>query len=179
VAKQTGLHLKSKNMLKGFGGSQFAKYNPKAARPVVKNTPIHVVMRSSYATGSRSMLHHSKKIQNVVFHRAKKIGIKIYQYANVGNHLHFICSLPQTSLWGAFIKSISGLIARIVMQAERGQAKNIKFWDARPWTRITLWGSAYTKLRKYLRINQLQAIGFARNTAEIMVRHGLEAVRVC
>ena len=64
-------------------------------------------------------------------------------------------------LFAGFLRAISGIIARTVLGAQRGEPKGKKFWDARPFTRIVAWGKAYTAACRYLIKNQLEAVGFA------------------
>lgn len=181
--KQLGFRWNKKSKstpkeLRGFGGEQFKNYNPDHARPIVAKMPIHIVLRSSLATGAMSMKRFERKIQNIIYSKAKQNGIKIYHYANVGNHLHIVCVLANKRKWQAFIVPVTALIARIASGAKKGQKLTKKFWDARPWTRITKWGRPYDALKRYLRINQLQALGFIRETAETIVRENLEAIKI-
>lgn len=60
----------------------------------------------------------------------------------------------------AFIRTISGLIARATLGTERGKAKGLKFWDALPFSRILECGKDYRQACAYLRRNVLEARGF-------------------
>ena len=55
---------------------------------------------------------------------------------------------------------MSGLIARVILKAEKGHKSSQTFWDARPFTRVAAWGKAYDQLKSYLRLNTLEALGF-------------------
>lgn len=145
-----------------FGGCQFKKYNPKKPRPISIKKPMHLVLRSEIARGPYSFLNpfKAKKIREIVNTQGTLFGVKIYRQANSGNHLHLLILPRSTRAYKGFVRSISGLIARITLGVERGKAKGIKFWDARPYSRIVTWGREYTIVKNYLLQNILEAIGF-------------------
>ena len=166
--KQLKLGLKNQKL--EFGGGKFKTYNPNVARPIAARTPIHVVMRSPMARGHLSLLFFDKEIREILNKHSMKLGIRVYDLANAGNHLHFICYLRRVSSWKIFIRTVTGLIARLVLGAERGRAVGAKFWEGRPWTRLLLWGKAYRAARSYLSLNKIEALGFTRSTARILVQ---------
>lgn len=143
---------------KFFGGS-LLKSNPKTKRPISTAQAIHLVLKSQYAVGKYSMLHsyNAKKIESVILSQAKYWGIKIYHYVNVGNHLHLVIKLNNRRSFNPFIRTITGLIARHVLNAERGASKDVQFWIARPFTRIINWGRDYLNINKYMKKNKGQA----------------------
>ena len=74
-------------------------------------------------------------------HRIGKLnGVKVYRYANSGNHLHLIVSPRSRQAFRAYLQAISGIIARMTLNVERGKPLGIQFWDARPFTKIVEWG---------------------------------------
>ncbi|MBL7714155.1 MAG: transposase [Bdellovibrionales bacterium] len=161
MAKQLLFPEFEKLKTKDFGGS-LLKGNPRDARPISLKRPMHLVLRSSMAKGSLSFLvaKRSRIIRDLVHRSAKSQGVKIYRFANSGNHLHLIV-LPQSrTAFLRFIRSVSGLIARVTLGAQRGNAKGLQFWDARPFTRILEWGKDYRRACAYLKQNILEALGF-------------------
>lgn len=58
------------------------------------------------------------------------------------------------------MRALSGVIARMVLGAERGHAKGLKFWDARPFSRIIEWERDFKSLGFYILQNTLEATGF-------------------
>lgn len=147
--------------IKDFGGS-LIKGNPREQRPISMKRPLHLVMRSSLAKGERSFLNprRSRIIRELVHRSAKEHGVKVYRYANSGNHLHFILLPVSRTAFMRFIRSISGVIARMTLGVQRGKALGLKFWDARPFTRILEWGRDYRRACDYLKQNILEALGF-------------------
>src|SRR4051812_18029019 len=126
MARPKQLKLGLKTVRPDFGGARFKNYNPKASRPLAVRTPIHVVMRSPMARNHLSLLFFDKEIRKILKKHSEKNGVKIYDFANSGNHLHFVCVLHQIHGWKAFIRSVSGLIARLVLGAQRGSAVGAK-----------------------------------------------------
>jgi len=173
VARSRQLKLGLKKQKLEFGGKEFKNYNPNSSRPLAVKTPIHVVMRAPMARAHLSMLFYDKEIRKIIKKQSEKSGVKIHDFANSGNHLHFVCTLTRIDGWKAFIRAVSGLIARTVLGAERGKAIGAKFWEARPWTRILAWGRAYKIVRNYIGINKTEAFGFSRKAAKIMDKLGL------
>lgn len=91
---------------------------------------------------------------------AKKYGIKIYEFANVGNHVHLLIKLSHRFTFSPFMRALSGTIALKVTGANKLKGLKKKFWDYRPWTRIVEWKKAYTIAKDYVIQNHLEAIGF-------------------
>jgi REP element-mobilizing transposase RayT len=144
-----------------FGGSS-VKGNPREQRPIAIKRPMHLVLKSSLASGKNSFLKPRLRgrIQDVLQKAAQSKGVKIYRFANSGNHLHLIVLPKSRVAFLAFIRTISGLIARITLGVERGKALGMKFWDARPYSRILEWGRDYRRSCDYLLKNELEALGF-------------------
>lgn len=159
-AKQLGFEILEDNNVRYFGGAYLNKGNPKKKRPIsIKNTS-HLVMRSLLAVGPLSLLRHDKKIREIIEGQAKLSGVKVYRLANGGNHLHMIV-LPRSRVaFNGFIRAVTGLIARTVLKAERGDPKGVQFWERRPFTRIVEWGQDYKNTCAYLLQNTLEALGF-------------------
>ena len=163
MAKQLLFPEFEKLKQKDFGGSLISG-NPREPRPISTKRPMHLVMRSSHARGQNSFLSpkRSKLIRELIYRSGKHQGVKIYRYANSGNHLHLIVLPSSRKAFQRFIRVISGLIARITLGVERGHARGIKFWDARPFTRILEWGRDFNTSCRYLLQNTLEALGFMK-----------------
>jgi REP element-mobilizing transposase RayT len=148
---------------KSFGGvlspvsGKEWKSNPKTARPVAVKQAMHLVLRSSLARNERSLLLHDRTIQRVLQRLAKRFGIRLYDIANSGNHLHLILRLPQRQALTPFLKAATGLIARIVLRVERGHA-----WTDRPAHRR---GSAQRQ-NKSSRSKGTEALASQKNSAK-------------
>jgi REP element-mobilizing transposase RayT len=84
-------------------------------------------MRSSHATGSKSFLcsERALKIQSIIKKQESRFGVKVYEYANSGNHLHLVVRPRSRKAFQGFLRSITGLIARTTMNTERGLNKTL------------------------------------------------------
>lgn len=158
-AKKIGFEILEDKAVKVFGGA-YLKGNPKVKRPVSIKRSMHLVIRSTVAVGSKSFLKFDSPIQKIIRAQGLHFGVKVYRIANGGNHLHMIL-LPRSRVaFNGFIRSITGIIARVVLKAERGEAKGIQFWEKRPFTRVVEWGREFKSVSNYLLRNTLEALGF-------------------
>jgi len=164
---------------KTFGGS-LLKHNPREKRTLSFRRPIHLVMRSKYAKNQWSFLHknNKSKIDFQVMKQAKANGIRVYDYVNVGNHLHMNLLIPSRLSYQRFVRSLSGIIPRLVMGIERGGARPTDsmayerkaplatFWEGRPFTRILSWGREFRALQSYFQLNHWESLGQSRIQAK-------------
>jgi REP element-mobilizing transposase RayT len=146
-----------------FGGRYLKTYNPKSERPMDSKKALHLVLKSSLAVGEKSFNNdkYKTKIWDIICDHAEKLDVKIYRYANGGNHLHLLLRAKNRADYVAFIRIITGLIARLVGKSEKGQPLKKKFWDARPFSRIVSFAKQeFTAIKSYLLRNTLEAIGW-------------------
>ncbi|MEO5666685.1 MAG: hypothetical protein ABIR96_01365 [Bdellovibrionota bacterium] len=109
-----------------FGGSLLKSSHAKTSRPLSSKQALHVVLRSDWAKGTRSMLGHERVIKNTFIQIGRKHGVKVYKVANAGNHLHLLVRFTKRRGLQNFLRGSCGLIARKMLGAERGRAKK---WD--------------------------------------------------
>ncbi len=164
-----------------FGGSLLKKSNAKTERVLDSKKPIHLVVRSTQATGRKSFLYFGQKVESVIQRHAKSKGIRIYEMANGGNHIHIIMRIPkQRRLYSAFIRGFTGELARLMTGAKKGkkggtggptEIATLRFWDHKPFTRILSgWGKDFLKLKNYLRVNNCETIlGMSRFSSKKML----------
>lgn len=137
-----------------FGGAAL-KGNPKGARPLDSKMPIHLTLRAT-----KSVLRtpkHFGVVGKIVTDVTKKHGVKIYKFANVGNHIHMAIKIPRVKRWAAFIRELTGRLG-LALRAAMGGAK---LWLYRPHTRIVRgWKKAFGIVKAYVELNQWEAEGF-------------------
>jgi len=165
-----------------FGASLLKGSHPKKARPFRARLPLHIVLRSSSATGARSLLGFDSEIEVLLAEQAQRHHVKIYGAANAGNHLHLVVQAPSKQHLAAFLKAISGRIAQIVEGKSKEQNREAfqkPFWDARPFSRLLSWGKDFRNVCRYIGINATEsAAGLSRyGTRQIFeeIREGLRA----
>jgi REP element-mobilizing transposase RayT len=110
------------------------------------------------AIGKRSFLEpaRAQRIEKMVHRLGKLQGVKVYRFANSGNHLHLLVLPRSRKAFHDFVRSVAGVAARLSLGKERGKAalkikkKSLEknsdhstFWDARPFTRIVEWGREF------------------------------------
>jgi len=158
------------NLKKGpnFHGGEHALGKRKSSRPIDPKQALHVVLRSSIARGQNSMLHprNERHIHDFTHKLAKKWGVRIYRYANVGNHIHLLVRVRSRELWKRFLRELAGGIPMIVTGAKKGVAlkKNETergFWDHLAFTRIISFGRDFENMGRYLIKNIFEANGYA------------------
>lgn len=147
-----------KSAPKHFGGEHLIGKR-KSARPIALKSPMHVVMRSQLARGQWSMLHprHAKHVRAITETLARKHGIRLDQFANVGNHLHLLVRARQRRPFQRFLRELAGALAMMITGARKGVEQ--KFWDARAFTRIVEWGRDLRNLEIYFIKNMFEAAG--------------------
>src|SRR6478736_4428685 len=98
------------NLASQSHGGELARGKRKSLRPLDPKQALHVVLRSSMARGEHSMLHpkYRNHIQSFTSKLAKRWGIRLYRYANVGNHIHLLVKVPSRAIWRRFLKELSG-----------------------------------------------------------------------
>lgn len=160
-----------------FGGSLLKNSHAKVPRPLSSKQALHIVLRSDFAQQARSMLKHERVIQNTLLKLGRRHGVKVYRVSNAGNHLHLLVRFTKRRELQNFLRGSTGLIARKVMQTERGPARlasksqrgigsadspsnKKRFWSQRPFTRIVSWGRDFDGTLNYLKLNSLEAFGF-------------------
>ena len=162
-----------------FHGSNLRRGKRKIARPLDPKRTIHLVLKSSQARGEQSFLQtrYTKRIQLLVEQTARCYGIKIYQYANVGNHLHLLIKTQTRLAFQNFLRIIAGKIAILVTRAKKGQKKG-KFWDKLAFTRVVNWGKDFSNLTKYFIKNQIESFGYETPFAEALVKQGILILKI-
>jgi REP element-mobilizing transposase RayT len=154
-------------------GGDLAKGKRKTFRPIDPKQALHVVLSSSKAQGELSMLHpkHCNHIENFVQKTAKRWGVRIYRFANVGNHLHLLIRVRSRETWKSFSRELSGGIAQIVTGSKKGMALERTqggempesarrgFWDHLVFTRIVSFGRDFKGVASYLIKNLFEASG--------------------
>jgi REP element-mobilizing transposase RayT len=150
---------------KDHGGSLRPRRR-KTARAIDPKQLLHTVLKSSRARGEWSMLsrRHRPHVDQAVARIARHHGVRLYRYANVGNHLHLLLKTPSRLAFQRFLKEAAGTVALIVTGAKKGAAlpKNESlrgFWDSLAYSRIVSWGREFRSVQQYFIKNLLEAAG--------------------
>ena len=182
MTKHQQLSLFKKD-LRFFGGKTLHGKRKKA-RILSTKESIHIVLRSSWASGNHSflLLKNKKEIERLIEHTARKYFIKVYRKAIVSNHFHLIIKISSRGNYRTFIRVLSSQIASHMMNLQsfknfqkllvkenpgdppsgstEPQGKGQAFWQFRPFTRLLYWGRDFRGCCGYLLKNHLEALGF-------------------
>jgi REP element-mobilizing transposase RayT len=152
-------------MLASHGG-ELGKGKRKIKRPLDPKQALHVVLRSSSARGRWSMLHpqNCDHVHDFTEKLAQRWGVRLYRYANVGNHIHLLIKVPSRAVWQRFLRELTGGIAIIVTAAKKGAALTHNktgrgFWDHLAFTRIVHFGRDFAGVSGYVIKNLFEAAG--------------------
>lgn len=114
-------------------------------------------MRSSRARGSRNLLRHKWTVHRILQNTSKRHGIRVYRFANVGNHLHLLIQAKNREALRAFLREFSGVVAATITGATKGRPE--KFWDGLAWSKIVNWGRQFQNTMSYVLLNVLESAG--------------------
>jgi REP element-mobilizing transposase RayT len=142
-------------------GGELKKGKRKEGRPFNPKLALHVVMRSARAKGEWSMLtpKNQRRVRTIVNETAKKHGIRLYRFANVGNHLHFLFRARRVEAMRAFMREVSGQIAFQITGSRKTNPLQGKFWDHLPYSRLVTWGREFKTVTSYIIGNLFQVAG--------------------
>jgi REP element-mobilizing transposase RayT len=156
---------------------------------------MHLVLRSTKARGDWSFFKpkNKQRIRTIITKHALRNRISLESIANVGNHLHLHIQLVRNHNYKAFIRAITGAIALAVMGLQHlksrkqnnvieqehlksrakisGNNHSPRFWDYRPFTIFVNSYRHFLNMRDYMKINQLEGIGFSRLSARFLLAY--------
>jgi REP element-mobilizing transposase RayT len=98
---------------------------------------------------------HDRTVRDVLRRMARRFEVRIYDFANVGSHLHIVLRARRREGFQGFLRSFAGVVARRIMGAERGRQRG-RFFDGLAWSRVVSWGRDYWGLRHYVFRNQIE-----------------------
>lgn len=113
-----------------------------------------------------------KIVDKAMRHATERFAVRVYDRANVGNHIHIVLKARTQDAYKAFIRYLSGRIAFEVTGAKKGSAKG-RFWDAIPYSRVLEWGRDFINARIYVTKNLFEGDG-----VELMTPSGPRVFRI-
>lgn len=119
-------------------------------------------MRTEWAKGRYSFLkpNVARSLEYLIAQCARRSGVRIYRYQNVGNHIHLVIRLRRRRSWLAFSRSFTSLLkARLELL---WNMKIKKLFDHRPFTRVGSWDWEFRVLSDCSLKNLLDSWGVER-----------------
>jgi REP element-mobilizing transposase RayT len=148
-------------------GGSVRRGRRKLERPVSTRRPMHVVLSSHRARGPWILRKHERAVRDTLRETARRFGVRVYDFTNVGSHLHLLVRTRRRDAFHGFLRSFAGIVARQVTGARRGRPSG-RFFSGLAWSRVLVWGPDYLGVRHYVFRNQIEA------TLGRRVRHALE-----
>lgn len=108
---------------------------------------------------------HDDLIRSLINRYAREYNIRVYSFANVGNHLHFLIKTESKVFhvahaeFKAFIRRLTGEIAFRITGAKKSNKLGRRFWDSIPFSRIVHWGRSFEVVRDYIVKNLFEGAG--------------------
>jgi hypothetical protein len=136
-------------------GGAVRRSRRKLERPVSTRRPMHLVLSSKRACGEWSMRKHDRAVRAALRAAARRFAVRVYDYANVGTHLHLLVRVRRREHFQGFLRSFAGIVARRVSGARRGRPIG-RFFDALAWSRVVGWGRDYYGVRHYIFRNTIE-----------------------
>jgi REP element-mobilizing transposase RayT len=132
---------------------------------------MHLVMRSSRARGRWSLRRPEadRLVRTAMRRFARRHGIRIYEFANAGNHLHLLIRAKCRFALQDFLRAFAGVVARLITGARKGRPIG-KFWDFLAYSRVVTWGRDFFGVRAYIVQNELETIGRIPHTHRGRIR---------
>jgi len=85
-------------------------------RPLSLSAPLHLVLRSDFAVGSRSLLRHRPLIEKVISKAQRRFRIRVYEKAIVSNHIHLLVKGYRREDIQNFFRVVAGHIAQSILR---------------------------------------------------------------
>jgi REP element-mobilizing transposase RayT len=116
---------------------------------------MHVVLTSERARGAWSLRRHERVVRDTLREMAHRFGVRVYDFANVGSHLHLLLRARRREAFQGFLRSFAGIVARRVTGARRGHPSG-RFFIGLAWSRVVAWGRDYMGVRHYVFRNEIE-----------------------
>ena len=138
-------------------GGEISRGKRKLKRPLSTKQWIHLVLKSDKANGKLSLLaaRNAKWIDRLINTKARKFGVEVKDFVNMGNHIHFEIRIINRMGFQNFLRSVTTMIARHVTGARKGK-KFGKFWKDLAFTRVITSYMELSHLQKYFTGNRIQ-----------------------
>lgn len=137
-----------------FGGTLLKNANARTPRPISTKDFMHILLKSEMAVVANGkdlrLLRKKAKIQEIITTRAADFGIKIHKTAIASDQVQLLVSVKTRKGFFNWMRRTTGLIARTMLEAEKGSPSNKSFWTYRPMTRIVLRGSDARNVTKQM-----------------------------
>jgi REP element-mobilizing transposase RayT len=137
-------------------GGTVRRHRRKLERPVSTRRPMHIVLSSRRARGAWDLREHDRAVRKALRDMARQFSVRVYEFANVGAHLHMLVRARRRDAFQNFLRSFAGIVARKVTGARRGRPSG-RFFAGLAWSRVVSWGRDCLGVRHYIFRNEIEA----------------------
>ena len=150
-------------------GGDLAIGRRKVARPLDAKRPLHLVLKSSHAKGRLSFLavQNRTAVEKFIRDRARQFGVTVQGFETMSNHIHLVLKFKSRASFQAFLKTITGLIARHVTGARKGKPFGKRFFDHLAFSRVVQGARDLRGLAIYLFKNEVEREVGAQTRADL------------
>ena len=85
-------------------------------RPLSVKAPLHLVLKSDFAYGQRSLVRHRPLIDRILKKATKRFHVRVYEKGVVGNHIHLAVKGKTREGLQNFFRVVSGHIAQEILR---------------------------------------------------------------
>lgn len=123
-----------------FGGFLLKRANARAARPFTAGADLHVTLLAHPLWGARSFLYpkNMRELLVILRQQSRRSGVKLKWSRFESSRLHLRIRSPSRERLSAFLRAVTGLIARKILRAEKGRKARTEgrpsLWLNRPLT---------------------------------------------
>lgn len=159
-------------------GGTLALSRRRSLRPLDSKKPVHLVLRSDLAKGSRSLMRNQQIVLRVLQKFSYRFQIRIYEKAICGNHIHLVVKAKSRRNLQNFFRVFAGQIAQEILHKfplQKHEAKAFvgvpggtpkmhpknqrTFWSLVLYSRIVSWGRDFNGVKNYVIQNVKEALG--------------------
>ena len=130
---------------------------------------MHLLLKASRAKGPWSLLRQERAVEEVVYRIAKRYRVRIFRFANVGNHLHLGVQTASRREFQAFLRVLPQALAFLLTGTRKGRPIG-RFWDFLAFTRVVQWGKDWFWMKNYIEKNRLEAEGQPRDLLDFQFK---------
>ncbi len=99
-----------------------------------------------------------KEIERRLYSYGNRFAIRIFRFANSGNHLHILLKSADKTNLQNFLRTFAGVIPRVVAGAKKGNPYG-RFWDSLAYSKLLSFGRQFKNTSNYIAKNTLEAFG--------------------
>ena len=136
-----------------YHGGEYSLGKAKIRRPLSSKHSHHIVLRVTSEVSSLLVKERRHFITSQIKKWSKHFGVRIYAQSINSTHIHLLIHSKHLPSLRNFLRVLPGQIAQ---QLGKGVSQ---FWMHLIFSRVVMWGKAFTIAMKYIEKNTLEAAG--------------------